>query len=78
VNKITVKKELGKCCDDMESAISSKFLAIKNGEIMFNIAKIPQSAGNVITGETFDPKNFPYSMSLYYCPFCSYRIQKKW
>lgn len=78
MNKITVKKELGKCCDDMESAISSKFLAIKNGEIVFNIAKTPRSAGNVITGETFDPKNFPYSMSLYYCPFCAYRIQKNW
>jgi len=61
----------------MESAITSKFLAIINGEIVFNIAKTPQSAGNVLTGETFDPKNYPYSMSLYYCPFCSYRIGKK-
>lgn len=77
MNKITVKKELGKCCDDMESAISSKFLAIKNGEIFFNLAKTPLSAGNVLTGETFDPKNYPYSMSLYYCPFCSYMIGKK-
>ncbi len=61
----------------MESAISSKFLAIKNGEIVFNIAKIPQSAGNVLTDEVFDPKNYRYSMSLYYCPFCSYWIRKE-
>lgn len=65
---------LGKCCDDMNSAIESKFLTIKNEEIVFNIAKIPQSAGNVLTGETFDPKNYPYSMSLRYCPFCRARL----
>ena len=76
MSKIKVKKELGKCCDDMESAITSKFLAIINSEIVFNIAKTPRTAGNVLTGEVFDPKNFAYTMNLYYCPFCSYWIQK--
>ncbi len=65
---------LGKCCGDMESAIDSKFLTIKNEEIVFNIAKTPQTAGNVLTGETFDPKNYPYSMTLCFCCFCSSRL----
>lgn len=65
---------LGECCGDMESAITSKFLTIKNEEILFNIAKTPQSAGNVLTGETFDPKNYPYSMTLAFCCFCSSRL----
>lgn len=65
---------LGKCCDDMDSAIESKFLTIRNDEIVFNIAKTPQTAGNVLTGETFDPKNYPYSLSLQYCCFCSSKL----
>lgn len=65
---------LGKCCGDMESAINTKFLAIKNEEIVFNIAKTPQTAGNVLTGEKFDPKNYPYSMTLSFCCFCSSRL----
>ncbi len=65
---------LGKCCEDMKRAMESKFLAIKNEEILFNIAKTPKSAGNVLTGETFDPKNYSYSMSLQYCCFCSSQL----
>ncbi len=65
---------LGKCCEDMKRAMESGFLAIKNEEILFNIAKTPQSAGNVLTGETFDPKNYRFSMSLQYCCFCSSQL----
>ncbi len=65
---------LGKCCENMEQAMESGFLAIKNEEILFNIVKTPKSAGNVLTGETFDPKKFLYSMTLLYCPFCSSQL----
>ena len=51
-----------------------KFLTIKHDEIVFNIPKIPESAGNVLSGEIYDPKNFPFSMSLQYCPFCFSRL----
>ncbi len=65
---------LGECCDDMVSAIESKFLVIKNDEIVFNIAKTPLSAGKVITGEKYDPKNFMFTMDLKFCPFCSAKL----
>lgn len=65
---------LGECCGDMEQSIEMGFLTIKNEEIVFNIVKTPKSAGNVLTGETFDPKNYPISMSLQYCPFCSSQL----
>lgn len=66
--------DLGKCCRDMEDAIERKYLAIKNEEIVFNIAKTPMSAGNVITGEEYDPKKFLITMNLFYCPFCSSKL----
>lgn len=69
-----VPLNLGNCCDNMKDAINRKFLAIKNNEIVFNIAQHPQSAGNVITGEVYDPKTILITMNLYYCPFCSSRL----
>ena len=71
---IFIPLNLGECCDDMVSAIESKFLAIKNDELVFNIAKTPLSAGNVITGEKFDPKDSTFTMTLKFCPFCSSKL----
>jgi len=59
------------CCENMETAIKHKFLVEKNGDILINIEKHPVKAGNVLTGETYDPKDFIMMMALEYCPFCS-------
>ena len=65
------------CCHDMDSAIEHEFLIERDNEILFNRGKHPLEAGNIITGETYDPKKIVFTMSLSFCPFCSKRLVKK-
>jgi hypothetical protein len=72
-----VKKMIQKmyCCDDMRAAIEYGFFVERDDEILINKAKHPLKAGNILTGETYDPKEFVYTMSLRFCPFCSARLR---
>jgi len=69
-----LSKELGECCYEMKEAIKENFLMIKNEEIVFGNMKNPEKAGNVITGETYNPKEFFYSIKLSYCPWCKTQL----
>lgn len=64
------------CCENMDAAIRYELLIEKDGEILINKAKHPLKAGNVLTGETYDPKEFAYTMVLTFCPFCSSRLRE--
>lgn len=66
------------CCEGLKDAhIRFGIVFYKNGEFNFTSHVTPTKAGNVITGEELDPKNFIITMVLNYCPFCGHDFQKK-
>ena len=69
---------LGKCCDAMEAAVKYGY-AERNpqdrGELIMARRKLTDvapdaKAGNVLTGETYDPARLRMAFALSYCPFC--------
>lgn len=63
------------CCDDMETALKDGFLERVHGELILprrNLKEIaPEAkAGNVLTGEVYDPSDFAMAMAIDLCPFC--------
>jgi len=66
----------GETCEGMDTAIKYELLIKKDGEILINKAKHPLKACNVLTGETYDPKEFVCTMVFTFCPFCSGRLRE--
>lgn len=68
------------CCEELEFALKHGFLIIDElyGEIAFPRASLTaeMSVGNVLTGETYEKKNYSYSLGLFYCPFCGQDLQR--
>lgn len=66
------------CCEDLSNALRWGLCELDGvyGEINLGYHQLDQrwQTGNVLTGETYDPKTFSMSMSLSYCPFCGLYI----
>lgn len=66
---------MAECCDDLAQALKLGFLERVHGEVMLTRRKLTDAApdakaGNVLTGETYDPSTFALSMALTYCAWC--------
>jgi hypothetical protein len=60
------------CCDAMEDALRWGLLKEVHGEIVI-VGPLPKGAkaGNVLTGEAYDPRRFRMGMALRHCPWCA-------
>jgi len=68
------KSDLVYCCESLEEAVGLKLLIIREGELTLK-GEHPKKAGNVITGETYNPKEFIFTMVVSYCPFCGKEVK---
>ncbi len=80
-NKIKIFKEdwilpATSCCRSMGDAMRWGLVVIHNDEFFINIAVIPQKAGNVLTGEIYNPENFVMCPAIEFCPFCSKKLSE--
>ena len=65
-------------CEYLENALRDGFLErdpLGSGEIILPRRKLTDvaphaTAGNVLTGETYDPSTFAMALALSFCPFC--------
>ena len=59
------------CCEEMRMALEWKLLQVVHGEVVV-LGKLPKGAkaGNVLTGEPYDPATFTMGQSLRFCPWC--------
>ena len=70
--------KLGKCCDAMETAVRFGYVEVNpldKKELILSRRNLkavaPEAkAGNVITGETYDPAKFEMAFGISFCPFC--------
>ena len=70
--------KLGKCCDAMEAAVKFGFIEVNpldKKELILSRRNLKKQtpdakAGNVITGETYNPAKFKMAFGVSFCPFC--------
>ena len=72
---------MSECCDDLAQALKLGLLERVRGEVMLPRRKLTEAApeakaGNVLTGETYDPSTFAVSMALTYCAWCGAPISE--
>lgn len=62
-------------CDGFAEALRYKCIYVVNGEVMID-GTFPDgaTAGNIITNETYNIKDFQLAVVLRFCPFCAKRI----
>ncbi len=71
------------CCDDLNDAVRDGFLEVNPldaEELVLPRRKLTDvapnaRAGNVLTGETYDPSTFALAYALTFCPFCGTRLR---
>lgn len=65
----------GKDCKNFADALKWGIIIIIEGEPQI-AGKMPEGvkAGNVITGEKYDPATFGMNMVITHCPFCGIKI----
>jgi len=72
--ELKVSKEHPHCkeCDDFDQSLKYGLIMMIEDEPQIR-GSLPKGskAGNVLTGETYDPKDFILNMVIKYCPFCS-------
>jgi hypothetical protein len=73
--------EDGWCCDGMESAIEFGFVEIVDAELTLVRRTLTEvnpdaTAGNVLTGETYDPSEFTMTLALSFCPWCAHPLTR--
>ncbi len=66
---------MNRCCETMDDAIEYGYLTVLNGEFLLPPRTLTEvnpdaTAGNVLTGETYDPGEFSMSFMLAFCPWC--------
>ena len=66
------------CCEALELAVQNGFLMVDE-EYMLPQRKLTDispdaEAGNVETGEKYDPNDFYLTMAISFCPFCGFRL----
>jgi hypothetical protein len=71
----------GWCCDGMESAIEFGFVEIVDAELTLVRRTLTEvnpdaTAGNVLTGETYDPSEFTMTLALSFCPWCAHPLTR--
>lgn len=68
----------GEKCEDFRRALEYNFIAIIENEPQI-IGKLPKTAkaGNLLTGEKYDPSTFMFNFIIEFCPFCGERIYEK-
>ena len=61
----------GKECENFEDALKYGHIIVIEGEPQIR-GKLPEGAkvGNILTGETHNPKDYSFNMVIEYCPFC--------
>lgn len=59
------------CCDSMKSGLEWGLLHVVYGEVVL-MGSLPKGAkaGNVLTGEAYDPRKFRMGLALTLCPWC--------
>jgi hypothetical protein len=67
------------CCESMSDAVKWHFLEILEGEVMLPRRTLTEvdpeaTAGNVLSGETYDPAEFVLTLSLSLCPWCGVKL----
>lgn len=65
----------GKKCENFRDALKWGMIIVVEGEPQIK-GKPPKgaTAGNVLTGETYNPQDFAMNMVIEYCPFCGKKI----
>jgi hypothetical protein len=70
--------EFEPCCEQMEAAVQQGFVLYLGGEHVLpprNLTDIADAtAGNVLTGETYDPADFALTLALEFCPWCGMKV----
>lgn len=69
------------CCERMEDALKYGLLQEVDGETRFPARALTEvnpdaTAGNVLTGETYDPADYGLTMALDYCPWCCCPLER--
>jgi len=66
------------CCDSLERALKGGFLELDPvySELILPRQKVGEDVkiSNLLTGETYDPKEFSFSFHVGYCPFCGLKL----
>jgi hypothetical protein len=67
--------EFEPCCEQMEMAVRYGFVLF-HGEHVLPARKLtdvnPDAlAGNVLTGESYDPADYELTLALQFCPWCA-------
>lgn len=65
----------GEKCEDFRRALDYGLIVIIEGEPQIK-GKLPETAkaGNLKTGEKYNPDNFMLNLVINFCPFCAERI----
>ena len=68
------------CCESMGDALRWGMLEVVRGEVMLPPRPLTEvnpdaTAGNVLTGESYDPADFSIGMTLAFCPWCAEKVQ---
>jgi hypothetical protein len=66
----------GTCCESMRDALQWGLIVEVMGELLLPLRTLTEvdpdaKAGNLETGETYDPAEFQMSMAITYCPWCA-------
>jgi len=66
----------GKDCYDFSSALEWGLIIVIDEEVQIT-GKLPEgaTAGNVLTGEKYDPTTFLMNMVIKFCPFCGKKLK---
>jgi hypothetical protein len=67
------------CCDSMAMALDHGLVIVHEGELMLPLRPLTDinpdaTAGNLLTGETYDASEFAVSMTVTFCPWCGRRL----
>lgn len=70
---------MDKCCELMSDALKWGLLTITNDEVTLPLRTLTDvnpdaTAGNLLTGETYDPSSFSVTLLLEYCPWCGVKL----
>jgi len=63
-------------CHDFSDALKYGHITVIEGEPQIK-GVLPEGAkaGNVITGEEYDPKDFVFNLVISHCPFCGQELE---
>jgi hypothetical protein len=59
----------------MADALEMGFIVVRDEELMLPLRKLTEinpdaTAGNLISGQDYDPDDFDLTLTIGYCPFC--------